>query len=219
MTNISLDDIAKRLNDSGMPPGQLDEKASRLILATLKLISTGETVSRDDVLDAGNALGVTEEETDLFIKTATERDENGNILGTFGLTQKEVYRHQIFINKQDLKTWCAWDTLFIPVFLNQSAIVISSDPFNNHEIHLTVSPEGIISYEPSSTVVSMVLPSEDVKDAGTVYKIFCSQVLFFSSQESLSSWFKGNDYDPILISLQDGFELGLKTFKKIIQYV
>ena len=57
----------------------------------------------------------------------SERNEIGDIVGTFGLSQNK-HPHGFKLEDRDLSTWCAWDALFLPSLIGIPAKVTSTDP-------------------------------------------------------------------------------------------
>ncbi|HEY6363769.1 MAG TPA: organomercurial lyase [Candidatus Binatia bacterium] len=155
-----------------------------------------------------------------LLKQVSEFDEDGNLVGIAGLSQKK-HSHRFQVNGHILSTWCAWDTLFLPALLKHNAKVESVCPTTKSRILLTLSPERVEGYEPANVVLSIVLPepnSEGPKSAEETWKIFCHYVFFFSSAEAVTEWFTGEDYDPIILSVEEGFQLGRMTFEKVLKY-
>lgn len=156
------------------------------------------------------------EEPNLFLRQMSEFDEAGNIVGVLGLSQKK-HSHRFQINGHILSTWCAWDTLFLPVLLKQTAEVESFCPTTKSKICLAMSPYGVEGYEPANTVLSMVLPSprtEGIKSVEEIWLILCHYVFFFSSTEAVAEWFNENGYDPIILSVEEGFNSAVRRLRR-----
>lgn len=88
-------------------------------------------------------------------------------------------------------------------------------------IRLRISPERVEQYEPANAVLSLVLPKPTkggTKSAGEIWKLFCHHVFFFSSAEALAEWFKGSDHKPIMLSVEEGYQLGRLAFAGILKY-
>src|SRR5438105_3553591 len=82
------------------------------------------------------------------------------ITGYWGLALSPT-AHRFLIRGRLLYTWCAWDSLFIPELLGESARVESSCPQTKSRIHLTVTPRGVIDLDPAGAVVSLVTPDSN----------------------------------------------------------
>jgi alkylmercury lyase len=121
-----------------------------------------------------------------------------------------------------LSTWCAWDTLFLPVFLKQTATIRSYCPATKEKIRLTITPEKIEQVAPSRTVLSMVVPeiakggcdsSEDIRCS------FCQLVHFFSSPDAANEWVSEMNRDIVIISVEEGYRLGKLAFEELHKYI
>jgi hypothetical protein len=47
---------------------------------------------------------------------------------------------------------------------------------------------------------------------------FAAMYFFSSSAEAITEWFKGKGYDPIILSIQEGFQLDRMTFEEVLKY-
>lgn len=109
-----------------------------------------------------------EQVSDLFQRLAVsgiEFDDAGNVIGA-ALTTRPT-PHRFHVRDRDLYAWCALDTLFLPGLLDETAEVRSTCPVSGDEIRLTVTPERVASYQPRSTALSIVVPTELASDQGT----------------------------------------------------
>ncbi|MBI3492655.1 MAG: hypothetical protein HY047_12890 [Acidobacteria bacterium] len=140
--------------------------------------------------------------------------DKGRIVGFGGLAVAPMH-HEFRVKGQTLWTWCAWDSLFIPTILGETAEVSSPDPETRELVRLTVSPIGIERVEPKDAVVSFLLPDTDDFDqsAENVMEKFCHSVFFFTSRESGERW-RAKHKGTFLYSLDDAFELGLRLVMK-----
>lgn len=138
----------------------------------------------------------------------------GQIVGFGGLAAAPMH-HEFRVKGQTLWTWCAWDSLFIPTVLGDTADVSSPDPETRELVRVTVSPIGIERVEPKDAVVSFPLPGEGVFDhsAENVMGTFCHSVFFFTSRESGQDW-RSTHERTVLYSLDDAFELGRRLVRK-----
>ena len=134
-------------------------------------------------------------------------DEEGNVLGFAGLAATAM-PHRLHLDGRTLWTWCAWDSLFIPEILGEEAQVESRDPQTGGTIRLTVTPEGVRSQEPETTVVSFVAPDAEVfnSSADNVMGSFCHFVFFFESRGSGEAWAAEHE-GTFLLTLDEAAEL------------
>jgi alkylmercury lyase len=219
MKRPALAEIVEALHKAGIPP-QLSADQSRLLIRILQLVATGCPVSSEQLREIASALHMPLDDANSFLKQVSEIDESGNVVGILGLSQKK-HSHRFQVNGHILSTWCAWDTLFLPALLKHSAKVESFCPATKSKIYLTLSPDRVEGHEPANAVLSVVLPepnSEGPKSAEEIWKIFCHYVFFFSSAEAVTEWFRGKEYDRIILSVEEGFQLGRMTFEKVLKY-
>jgi alkylmercury lyase len=116
--------------------------------------------------------------------------------------------HRFQLNGRTLWTWCAWDSLFIPELLGETARVESPDPETGELVRLTVSPQRVEAVEPADAAVSFLLPSAHDFDtsAANVMANFCHFVFFFASRESGMRW-AARHAGAFLYSVEQAFEL------------
>jgi alkylmercury lyase len=219
MKHPPLAEIVQALHKAGIPP-QLSPDQSRLLIKVLQLVATSYPVSPARLEEIASELQMPLEVANSFLRQMSEIDETGNIVGILGLSQKK-HSHRFQVNGHVLSTWCAWDTLFLLALLKHSAKVESFCPATKSKIYLTLSPDRVEGYEPANAVLSVVLPepnSEGPNSAEEIWKVFCHYVFFFSSAEAVTEWFRGKEYDPIILSVEEGFQLGRMTFEKVLKY-
>ena len=125
-----------------------------------------------------------------------------------GLTVVEMGDHRIHVDGRPLSAWCAWDTLFLPELLGETAYVISRAPTSGAEISLTVTPTEPTHLAPADTVVSFLVPETEF-DAGVIQR-FCHFVHFFASPEDGERW-TAQHPGMFLLSVDDAYSLGQLT--------
>lgn len=135
------------------------------------------------------------------------RDDGGDVVSFWGLALAEM-THRFRIQGRTLSTWCAWDALFLPALIGQTAEVESQSPTSGEPIQLTVSPRGVEEAAPEGTGVSMLAPTADFDDA--VLMSFCHFVHFFPSADDAEPWLVEHP-GTFLLSLDEAFELGRLT--------
>ncbi len=220
MTDHDLENLALRIRASGIPIHFEPEKA-RLLIAVWRRLAAGEPVSLQEVREIAQQQGLPEEPALAFIEQLSERNEEGDVVGLFGLSQKE-HPHRFFVGEKTFSTWCAWDALFLPPMLQQTARVESFCPATHEKITLTLAPERVQHFEPSGTVLSMIVPETSGAGFGQVeevWRAFCCHVHFFKSPEVASEWFAGKNQTPLFLTVEQGYRLGKLTFKELLEYV
>jgi alkylmercury lyase len=86
-------------------------------------------------------------------------DDDGRVIGFWGLTTRRLSpTHRFRFGGRALYTWCAWDTLFLPGILGETARVESACPTTHEPISLVVSPERVVETSHSNSVVSFLTP-------------------------------------------------------------
>jgi alkylmercury lyase len=131
---------------------------------TWKEIAKGKPVTQAQVDKIVADLKVPKDSANAFLKKMAELDEAGNIIGILGLTQGKTWTHKFIVNGNELRTWCAWDTLFMAQCLGQTANVISESPVSKEQVTLTIGPNKVEKYDPKGTVVSIVTLDPDKQD-------------------------------------------------------
>ena len=165
----------------------LDLFEQRLSLTLYRLLSEGQPVSRTTLTDR---LGASVETVNRVVDgwPGVFSDAQRRIVGYWGLSIPSVYSgpHTLTLNGRKLSAWCAWDTLFLPQLLGQSAEIESASP-GGGLVRLTVTPEQVERVEPAGAQMSLLLPdcAGVQKDVVTT---FCHFVHFFPSQQAGESW-------------------------------
>jgi len=120
--------------------------------------------------------------------------------------------HRFNLNGRRLYSWCAWDSLFIPVVLGQTAEVESLAPGGSGLVRLRVGPDRIERIEPEGAVMTFLLPTAETfqADALKAMASFCHYIFFFPDRDSATAWTAGHP-DTMVISIHDAFELGRQT--------
>lgn len=122
--------------------------------------------------------------------------------------------HRFTVNGWTLYTWCAWDTLFLPELIGETARVESTCPVTGQVVRLVVSPQAIIEREPAGAVMSFLTP-EAARVQEDVITHFCHFVHFFRSAEAGQQWASEHE-GTFLLSMPDAFTLARR--KNAIRY-
>ncbi len=212
---IDLSTIVTKLHDAGILP-RLSLDLARLLKEAWRLVALGHPVPVSRLEEIAAGLDIPPGNVATIIQMS-ERDDEGNVVGTFGLSQKK-HPHQFEVDGSLLSTWCAWDALFLPARLGQAARVESPCPMTKEMVHLTITPEKVESYSPPSAVLSIVLPTPTKSGPESVEEIWgalCHHVHFFKTPEAAAKWFAGKNLNPIMLSIEDGFEIGRMAFGEV----
>ena len=162
-------------------PTMTDEER-RLGLEVYRQLARGEPVLR---ISLAEALDHPTHDVDELLghpnlKSLTHTDNNGRIIGFGGLAVREM-PHRFRIDGRTLYTWCAWDSLLIPVILGLEAEVESSAPGSTVCVRLRVSPDGVKRVQPPSAVMSFLLPTAQTFQADVLKAMasFCHFIFSF----------------------------------------
>lgn len=134
------------------------------------------------------------------------RDNEGNVIGFWGLSASPVSEHRVYYRGRTLYAWCAWDTLFLPALLGDTCTVESRCAHTGEAISLTVSPESIERTSHPDIHVSMLVPDEGAFTADVVSS-FCHHVHFLADENAARAWVS-NHPGIETITLADAFGLG-----------
>jgi alkylmercury lyase len=199
-----IDALAGKLT-AAMP--RLDATEQRIALTLVRQLARGASVG---VSHLAGAVELSEAQiTDTLDRLpGVFRGEEQRVVGFMGLTVVEMGHHRIHVDGRPLSTWCAWDTLFLPELLGETAYVTSRSPTSDAEIFLTVTPTGPADVAPAETVVSFLVPEAEF-DA-TVIRRFCHFVHFFVSPDDGAQWMAEHS-GTFLLSVEDAYRLGELT--------
>ncbi len=202
-----------------MPPTSLDEIAraiasglncehSAFCLQLLRLLAKGQPVSPEQL---ATTLNMSQNQVNTILRQLTdiEYDREGNIVAS-GLSLTPT-PHHLHINGHALYTWCALDALAYPYILQQPARVESPCPVTAFKISLNLTPESIESLEPTSAVVSFVIP-EAATSRCDVRGTFCCYVHFFSSPSAAAMWHSKHQ-EAIILPVDDAYKVSRMVAK------
>ena len=209
----NLHEIAQTLRGAGVPPS-LSAAESQLLVQIWRFLADGRPLSPAQLERLASELDLAPD----AVTQMSERGDDGNIRGFLGLSLND-HPHRFQVNGHTLSTWCAWDSLFLPSALKQTAHVQSHCPATKKVIRVTITPDKVEHYDPAAAVLSMVIPKttgRGLQSAEETWMTFCHFVHYFSSREAVTAWFAGNDVDLMVLSIEEGYRLGHLAFKEII---
>lgn len=180
-----LDDLAARI--VGCFP-QLDSVEQALSLELYRLLAKGQPVPPEALTER---LGIS---SDVVKRTLDGwpglfSDAQRRIVGYRGLSIPSAYTgpHRFMVDSRVLAAWCAWDTLFLPQLLDQTADIESTSPVGGEVVRLRVTPERVERVEPAGATMSILLPdAKEVKK--DVVSSFCHFIYFFPSRQVGEKW-------------------------------
>ncbi len=189
---------------------EISPQEQELSMVLYRLLARGEPVTHPQLAEA-TAMPVAEVDRWLAQWLGVYHDDAGRVTGFLGLALNET-PHKLRLDGRELYAWCAWDTLFLPALMGKAVDVISHCAQTGEEIRLRVDPEGIVSLEPETTVLSFVTPDEEGirKD---VINSFCQSVLFFASPVAGASWVASHP-NTFLMSVRDASALAQRFVQR-----
>ncbi len=116
-------------------------------------------------------------------------DAERRIVGYWGLSIPAVYSspHTLRMNGRRLSAWCAWDTLFLPQLVDQTAEIESTSPGKTGIVRLTITPQQVERVQPAGAQMSVLVPDAQEMQKNVVTS-FCHFVHFFPSRQAAESW-------------------------------
>ncbi len=215
-----LDQLAAALQEAGIRQAFTPD-VSRLTVRLWREIARGGPVSPQRVEQIASALDIEQQTAHEVLDKMCERDPDGNVVGIAGLSQNQ-HPHRFTVNGIRLSTWCAWDALFLPVMLQQTALVSSPCPSTGETIRLTITPEGVTSKQPDSTVISIVIPQptkHGLESVEEIWMTFCHHIHFFSTSQAAREWFAAQGQEIAILTIEEAFELGRLALSEVLRHI
>jgi alkylmercury lyase len=194
-----------------VPPSALDTLAESLAatfpgcedaplaLALLHELANGEPVSASRLPDGAELV--------LARWPNVAYDEDGRIVAFSGLSLAPT-THRFTVGGRQLYTWCAWDTLFLPAMLGQSADVQSRCPVTGSDVRVTVDPDRVRGFDPQPLWVSF--PPAATTSTADITGTFCRHVHFLATPAAAAQWLSQHPEGTVLV-LDDAYELGRRA--------
>lgn len=208
-SKINLDELTTRVLEL-FPT--LNSTEQRLSLELYRLLASGQPVSRETLAERV-VLAVKTVDQILENWPAVFSDLQQRVVGYWGLSIPEAYAspHRLTINGQWLSAWCAWDTLFLPQLLGQTAKVESTSPTSGATVHVTVTPDALEHLDPVGAQMSLLLPDKAATDKDVV-NAFCCFVHFFPSNRAGESW-AAQHPGTFLLPIEEAYALARRKNK------
>jgi alkylmercury lyase len=192
---------------------------SRLLVRVLRMLGRGRPVTRTDVDGLAPEAGIAPEEAQAFLREVSERDGADRIIGVLGLSLGE-HPHRFSVNGRQMTTWCAEDTLFLPVLLGQTAAVESTSPVSRKPVRLTIAPDGVQAVRPIGAVVSIALVDPDrlaFESVEAIWMTFCRHIHFFAAREEAARWAAGRG-DIAILTPDEGYRIGRQLADRFLAH-
>lgn len=203
MDEQNLDELIKTwdFENNGIPPEE-STLAARLEILMVRKLADGKPVSAAGLAAAANVpIGIVNTLFEQGKKQGGEWDAEGRLIGNV-LTLVPT-RHHFRVKDKDLYTWCSLDTIHLPGLLNQTAEVESTDPISGEKIRLTIPPDGVPTYDPPGTVLSIMLSGGDRNGPQSM---LCTQMNFFASRDTADAWVEDHPHVTIM-TVEDVYKL------------
>ena len=216
----NVERLARALREAGIRQ-TFTPDISRLTIRLRREIARGSPVSPERVEQIASTLDIEQQTAREVLDKMCERDGEGNVVGIAGLSQNQ-HPHRFTVNGIRLAAWCAWDSLFLPVVLQQTAEVSSQCPVTGEVIQLTTTPQGVTSYQPASAVISIVIPQPTTGGPASVEEIwmtFCHHVHFFASPQAAQEWVAARGQEIAILTIEEAFELGRLTLSEVLRHI
>ncbi len=207
-----MNDISQLINVFPKEFTELNEEEQSVSVELYRLLARGEPVFDEAIASAIN-MPLNTVDSILNHWPGVYYDGQHRIIGYWGLALPKM-SHRFKVNGRTLYTWCAWDSLFIPEILQQTAHVESRCPVTSDAIQLTVTPQEVKELNPPGVVISFLTP-EETKIRENVIVNFCHYVHFFTSKNAGMEWTSKNE-GTFLLSLEEAFHLAKR--KNRLQY-
>ena len=217
----SVEELAEAYRKAGVPPGLTPEE-SRLLIRLWCRLARGTDIAHLEVEQAAVQVGMDPEAAYKLIGWMAELDEAGNVKGLLGLTLNDGFPTKLSVGGHELRTWCAWDSLFLPIMLGGEAIVEAPSAVSGAPVRVTVGPDGVKDVSPAGAHVSFVVPSNELaglESIQDIWMVFCEHLLYFGSRAEAEQWAQGKDGLATTVhSVEDAFRLAKTLFAALAQY-
>ena len=201
-TTFRLEDLAE-VCVAAFPT--FDEQEQRIVHATYRALTEGQPVSAEDIARFTGA--PPDQVRGAFVRwnSLVQVDREGRVVAFLGLDLSPS-KHCFEVKGQQLYTWCAWDTLFLPSILAQTAHVESTCPVTGQPVRLLSTPAGVRDLEPGDAMVSFVTPERALVEKDIIAS-FCCHVHFLSSARAAEQWVARHPA-ALILSVDEAWELG-----------
>ncbi len=183
-----------------------------LALTLLRLLSTGRPVTPAALAQAAACT-----QTDVVERLRSwpnvDRDQRGDIVAFSGLTLRPT-AHEFTVGNRRLYTWCAWDTLFLPALLRETAHVHSACAVTGSVVELVVAPAGVRDARPGDLHVSF--PPLAAANTADITGSFCCSVFFLAGVDAARTW-REIRADGSVFGVDAAYELGRRAVTALLE--
>lgn len=168
---------------------------------TRLIAASGEPVTVEQAATAGG-WAPEQVRAELVRHPGVDWTEHGRIAG-FGMTSRPTPHRFTTDNGQTGYGFCASDALSYPVILDRPGLIESTCPITGQPIQVAVTPDEIVSVDPTDAVVSRLRPNAAVAD---VRAEICVLGNFFASAEAAAGW-QAHYPDTTLVPITQDFQV------------
>ena len=215
MNSTRAAEAMMKLTEAGGPLDFSPDRA-RLFVRVARALAQGRPITAEHFDRIVAELAVEPEEAQRLLDAWAERDADGTIVG-MGLTLNET-PHRISVDGARLWAWCAEDTLFYPVVLDQVATIESASPVSGEPTRVRVSPTHVEEVSPPGAVVSLPVvdpAAADVSSVDAIWNTFCHHSFFFPSRGEAEQWAAARE-DIEIVSVEEGFAIGRQLAARML---
>lgn len=206
-TKPSVNGLAQAFTDAAP---QLIYQEKKLSLSLYRLLANGLPVPVGKLAEAS---GIDDAEISKTLSSwaGVQFDDNGNVIGFWGLTVKPM-QHQLILEDKTLYTWCAWDGLFIPELLGKPATLITQCPISKTRLSVFVDDKANFETPTPEIIMSFLEPRQAMFDEDIIGQ-FCHYIYLFQDRKTARQWTASNP-NTVLLDLTQAMELGRLKNKK-----
>lgn len=188
----------RNANDEALEPD-----GQRYALTLLHTLAEGEPVS---AVALAERTGQSAAQAAAFIDRlrGIYRDDDGRVIGMWGLAVTEFPPHRYRIDGRQLFTWCAWDPFILTDWLGGAAEVSSVDTHTKEPVVFRIEVGRAVDLSHEGLVLSFKLVDEWTSD---VIGSFCHFVHYFTGEQSARAWTEQHP-DTFVLSIDDAIRLG-----------
>lgn len=216
--SLSVDDLVREFAEIEVPP-KFKPEESRLLGLIWRRLAQGTPATYDEIDSFASKAGVAPEQALELLRWMAEPDVEGRVQGLLGLTLNQDFPTKLLANGVELRTWCAWDSLFLPLMLGGDAVVEASSAVDGTPVRVVIGPEGVRSVEPESANVSFTIPTGEQRGVETVedvWMVFCHHLLYFASRQEAETWAAGREGMRLAaLPVREAFALSERAFGDI----
>ncbi len=181
---------------------ELSVRDQRIAVAVYRVLSRAEPASSETIAsEAGVAVEVVEGRLGEW--PAVFRNDDGEVVGFWGLAVVEMPHRLELVDGTRSYAWCAWDPLFLAAIIGD-VTVTTADATTGADITYRIVDGEVMEASHPNGVLSFLRPDEPWDDE--VMATFCHYVLHFETPAGAEAWI-GQHPGTFALSLPDAVTL------------